>query len=457
MKSVDAIVIGAGQGGVPLAIELAKRGQHVVLFERDHVGGSCINYGCTPSKAFLAAAHAAGRARRAQALGVRATVDVNFPFAMRRVRNIIESFREGVERRLAEAGVEVIHGQAILTGERIVSGGGVEVTASLIVIDTGTLPALPPIPGLMDTPYLTNLTFFTQTLLPKRFLVIGGGYIGLELGQGMARMGSRVQVFHRHDRVLENEEPDVSALLHESLTEDGINLHLNADISQVTFSRGTFTVELKDGTRFPGDQLLVAAGRLPNSRRLQPQASGISVDDRGYIDVDAQLCTSCKGIYALGEVSGQPGFTHVSWEDHRRLVAILDGESRTRDDRALAYAVFTEPQVGRVGLTLEEARSKGINARSEQLPLTDVARAVEWNQERGFYRMVIDGDTDKIVGATLVGYEAGELVHVFVAHIQAGSTWKTLDASMHVHPTFSEAFPQLARTFTRQTASASAS
>lgn len=447
MKTADAIVIGSGQGGVPLATELAKRGRHVVLFERDAIGGTCVNYGCTPSKAFLAAAHNAGRARRAQSLGVHATVTVDFPFVMNRLRGIAASFRDGATRRLAQAGVEVIHGEVAFTGERIVNAAGVEVTAPLIVINTGTSPTIPDVPGLADTPCLTNTTFFAQTTLPQRFLVLGGGYVGLELGQGMARVGSVVHVFHRSDRVLNSEEPDVSALLHESLNEDGVQVHLNARPSRVTFTNGLFRLELDDGRLYEGEALLVATGRTPNTRALHVQASHIALDSRGYISVDAQFRTSCEGVYAIGDVSGQPAFTHVSWEDYRRMISILDGGDRTRDDRVLGYAVYTEPQVGRAGLTQAQAHAQNINACSKEVQLSSVARAIEWGQERGFYRMVVDRDTKKILGATLVGYEAGELVHVFIAHMQSGSTWETVDESVHIHPTYCEAFPSLARLF----------
>lgn len=446
-RRVDAIVIGSGQGGNALAADLAKRGRHVVLFERDQLGGSCINYGCTPSKAFLAAAHNAGRARRAGDLGVHATVDVDFAFVMDRVRRIVASFRDGTQRRLADAGVEVIHAQAAFTGERIVRGGDAEVTAPLVVINTGTSPAIPNLPGLADSPYLTNTTFFSQTTLPQRFLAIGGGYVGLELGQGMARAGSRVEIFHDHDRVLNTEEPDVSALLEASLRQDGIALHLSAQLTGVRFAGDAFTLELADGRQFEGDRLLVSAGRRPNTQALNLQATGVTVNARGYVAIDPQFKTSCAGVYAIGDVSGQPAFTHVSWEDYRRLLNILDGGDRTRDDRVLGYAVYTEPQVGRAGLTYDQALARGINARCEQLPLSDVARAIEWGQQQGFYRMVVDRDSDAIVGATLVGYEAAELIHVFIAHMQAGSTWRTLNDSVHIHPTYAEGFPTLARAF----------
>jgi dihydrolipoamide dehydrogenase len=447
MKNADAIVIGSGQGGVPLAVDLSKRGKRVILFERDQLGGSCINYGCTPSKAFLAAAHNAGRARRATNVGVHATVEVDFPFVMNRVRGIVKEFRDGTVRRLAEAGVEVIHGQAAFTGDRTVSGGDVEVSAPLIVINTGTSPAIPKIPGLAGTPYLTNLTFVSQTALPPRFLVLGGGYVGLELGQGMARVGSQVHILQNVDRILNTEESEVSALLQDSFKEDGINVHLNAHVSGVTFSNGVFTVSLQDGTHIDGEAFLVATGRTPNTAGLNARASGIELDAHGFVKIDPQFRTTCNGVYAIGDASGQPAFTHVSWEDYRRLMSILDGGDRTRDDRVLGYAVYTEPQVGRAGLTYEQACDRGFRARCETVQLDSVARAIEWDQERGFYRMVVDMGTDKILGATLVGYEAGELVHVFIAHMQAGSTWQVLDQSVHIHPTYCEGFPGLARLY----------
>ena len=447
MKQADAIVIGSGQGGVPLAVELAKTGRHVVLFERDELGGSCVNYGCTPSKTFLAAAHTAGRARQAKNIGVRATADVDFPFVMKRLRDIRQSFRDELKKRLSGAGVEVVRGEASFTGRRIVTGGNAEVTAPVVVINTGTSASIPKVAGLAQTPYLTNKSFFDQTELPKRFLVLGGGYVGLELGQGMARAGSKVTILHNADRVLNNEEADVSDVLHEALREDGIDLQFNANATSVSFAGGVFTVELEDGRHFDADCFLVAAGRTPNTAALSCERSGVDLDRRGFVKIDERFRTSCEGVYAIADASGQPAFTHVSWEDHRRMLDILNGGKRTRDDRVLGYAVYTEPQVGRAGLTYDEALRKGIRARSERIPLGDVARAIEWGQERGFYRMVIDADTDKIVGATLVGYEAAEIVHVFIAHMQSGSTWKTLDESVHIHPTYCEGLPTLARLF----------
>jgi pyruvate/2-oxoglutarate dehydrogenase complex dihydrolipoamide dehydrogenase (E3) component len=445
METADLIVIGSGQGGVPLASDFAKDGRKVVLFERDVLGGSCVNYGCTPSKAFLAAAHAAGRARLAEKLGIHTQIQVDFPAVMQRVRSIRDSFNQGVTHRLEDAGVQIIPAEASFVSERTVTGGGFTVQAPTIVINTGTSSRIPDIPGLTKTPYLTNRNFFELKSLPPRLLVIGGGYIGLELGQGLARLGSQTQIIVRGDRILSHEEPEVSEVLVKAFEQDEIGLHCNVDVEQVDYADGVFTLTLSNGEVLQGEALLVAIGRKPNTQALNTAATGIELNNLGYIKIDEHFHTTCDGVYAIGDVSGQPAFTHVSWEDYRRLKAILSGVKRSRSDRVLGYAVYTEPQVGRAGMTLEQAEKKGINARCVTLPMSQIARAIEWGHEFGFYRMVIDNSTNKILGATLVGYEAAEIVHVFVDLMEAGATWQLLEQSVHIHPTYGEALPSLAR------------
>jgi pyruvate/2-oxoglutarate dehydrogenase complex dihydrolipoamide dehydrogenase (E3) component len=445
METADAIVIGSGQGGVPLAVDFAKEGRKVVLFERDAVGGSCINYGCTPSKAFLAAAHSAGRARQGEKLGIRTEVKVDFPAVMERVRGIRDSFNEGTRKRLDNAGVKVICAEASFTGECTVSAGDTIVQAPLVIINTGTSSLIPDIPGLAGTPYLTNRNFFNLKELPPRLLVIGGGYIGLELGQGLARLGSQAHLIVRGDRVLDREESDVSDVLAEALKQDGIQLHFGVNVDQVEYENGVFELALSNGKQLQGEALLVVIGRKPNTGALNAAASRIELYERGYIKIDDQFHTTCSGVYAIGDAAKQPAFTHVSWEDYRRLKAILCGENRTRNDRVLGYAIYTEPQVGRVGMTLEQARKQGIDARAVTLPMSQIARAIEWGHDLGFYRMVIDSDTDKILGATLIGYETAELVHVFLSLMEAEATWRLLERSVHIHPTYGEALPSLAR------------
>jgi dihydrolipoamide dehydrogenase len=350
-----------------------------------------------------------------------------------------------VRTRLEKAGVEIIHAEASFTGERIVEGGGSSVRAPLIVIDTGGAAVIPPVEGIAGVPYLDNTSFFSQTALPRRFLVLGGGYIGLELGQGMARAGSEVHIVHPNARVLDAEEPDASAALEDALREDGVHVHLGARAVSAATRDGAIVLGLAGGGEVAGDALLVATGRKPNTAALHCERSGIELDQRGYVRVDRELRATCAGVFALGDVAGQPAFTHVSWEDHRRILGVLRGEHRTRDDRVMAYSTFTEPQVARAGLTLAQAKANGHDARAVTLPVSEVARGFEWNEERGFYRMVVDKRDDRILGATLVGYESAELVHVFIAHIARGSTWQDLAGAMHIHPTFAEGLPTLAR------------
>ena len=441
MNAYDVIVIGSGQGGSPFAVKQAKAGKRVVLFERHALGGTCVNTGCTPSKAFLASAHRAGRARLGAALHVHADVRVDFPAVMERVRGLVAEWSGGVAKKLGDAKVDVVMHEASFSNATTVVAGGASYTAPIIVIDTGGRPIVPPIDGLAGTPYLTNENFFDQTAMPKRLAVIGGGYIGLELGQGMARCGSAVHIIDNSPRLLAREEVEVSAVLEKALLADGMTIRHNATVERVAHDGSVFTIFFADGTTHEAEALLVATGRKPSV----PSGAPFRLKENGTVDIDDRFATNVPGIYAIGDVAGQPQFTHVSWEDFRRLDAILAGEARTRNDRVLAYAIFTDPQVGRVGMTLEAAKTAGHDAIAVTLQLEDDARANEWAETDGFYRMVIDKKTDAILGATLVGYETGELVHVILAHMEARSTWRILERSVHIHPTYAEALPTLAR------------
>jgi dihydrolipoamide dehydrogenase len=445
-EDVDLIVIGSGQGGKPLAEAYANEGKHVVLFERDRIGGTCVNYGCTPSKAFLAAAHNAGRARQAGPLGIHAAVRVDQRAVMQRVRKVRDEWHDGAEKRVLDAKIDLIRATGSFSNVRTVSGGGREVRAPHVVIDTGLRALLPPIAGLAGTPYLTNETWFDQESLAPRTIVVGGGYVGLELGQGAQRLGSAVTIVHSRACVMDAEEADASAVIEESLRADGIALELSARADSVVHANGVFRLTLAGGKTLEAEALLIATGRTPNTEDLAVERAGIALTSRGYIKVDDYLQTACPGVYALGDVAGQPAFTHVSWEDFRRLRSTFAGTPRRRDDRVLSYSTFTEPQLARTGLTVAQALAKGIDARAHKLPLSDVARGVEWNLERGFFRLVV-GPDDKILGATFVGYEAGEIVHTIAFGIERGATWRDLDDFMGIHPTFGEGLPSLARLF----------
>jgi dihydrolipoamide dehydrogenase len=442
----DLAVIGSGQGGVPLALDFAKRGKRVVLFERGDLGGCCANVGCTPSKAFLASAHMAGRARRASDVHVHCDVRPDVPAVMDRVRGIIGEWRLGIEDHFAKSACELVRAEASFDAPHVLRAGGETYEADVVVLDTGTRANAPPLDGLVGTPYLTNENFFLQDTLPTKLIVLGSGYVGLELGQGAARLGTEVVVVTPDDRIVAREELDVCSVLSASFERDGIRVLLNNRATKVAYDGGTFTVTLKDGTALTGDGLLVAVGRAPNVPDGTQDRAGIALDERGFVRCDEHLQTSVADHYALGDVAGQPQFTHVSWEDFRRLRAVIGGDrSRTRADRVLGYAMYTEPQLGRAGITADQAQERGLAHRVVTLQLADVARGAEWGLEQGFFRLVVDPQTDAILGATFVGYEAGELIHVIIAHMEAGSTWRVLERSVHIHPTFAEGLPSLAR------------
>ncbi len=445
LEEADLIVIGSGQGGVPLALDAAKAGKRVVLFERDRLGGSCVNYGCTPSKAFLAAAHNAGRARLAGPLGIHAEVRVDQRAVMERVRRIRAEWHDGIAPKLAKGGVEVVHASAAFSGERTVRGGDREIRGATVVIDTGTSAALPPIAGLAGVPYMTNYDFFDQETLPARLVVVGGGYIGLELGQGAQRLGSQVTIVNASAHLMEREEHDASRAVHTGLERDGVAFRFGVHANAVSHDGTTFRLTLSNGETLESDGLLIATGRVPNTADLNVHLGNVECRHGGFIAVDDYLQTTSPGVYALGDVAGQPAFTHVSWEDFRRLKSTLAGTPRRRDDRVLSYSTFTEPQLARTGLTEAEAKARGLDVRAVTLQLADTARGAEWDLELGFYRLVVDAQSGKMLGATLVGYEAGELVHVLGFALELGATWRQLDDFVGIHPTFGEALPSLAR------------
>jgi len=273
-------------------------------------------------------------------------------------------------------------------------------------------------------------------------------HVGIELGQGLARLGGEVHVIDTRDRIIATEEREVSEILAEALKEDGVIFHLGVKTTRLDYRNRVFALHVDPGEEVRGDALLVATGQKPNTDKLNCGAAGIELDEKGNIKVNDRFQTSNSDVYAIGDVTGQPAFTHVSWEDYRRLMAILKGERRAKGDRVLGYGYFTEPQVGRAGLTLDQAQQKGFRARAVTLPLDHIARAMVSGRTQGFYRMVIDEETDKILGATLVGPESAELIHVFIAHMEAGSKWQLLEQSVHIHPTLGEGLPSLARLLT---------
>ena len=442
----DVIVIGAGQGGVPLAALLAEGGRRVLLAERSEVGGTCVNRGCTPSKSLIASAQAAHDARRAARLGVHAAVEVDFRAVMQRVDGIIHQWRDGVRNRLARAGerLTVVRGHARFAAPRRVEIGGETHEADVVVINVGTRHAVPKIAGLDAVPVLTNGSVFGLRELPRRLVAVGGGYIGCELGQAFRRLGAEVAIVDPNERLLAREDPQVSEEIEKAFAAEGIEVHKGVRPARVERRGDGVVVALEDGSEIEGSHLLVATGRTPNTDDLGCDAAGVRLDERGFIPVDDGFRTSAEGVYAIGDCTSGPQFTHRSWDDGRILLDILTGRrSGGREGRLVPYAMFTDPQVGRVGLTEREAREQGVEVEIAEMPFGFVARAVEADVPAGVMRVMVDRRTERFVGVSLVGAQAGELVHVFSVLMQADASARTVVDTEFIHPTFAEGLQTL--------------
>jgi pyruvate/2-oxoglutarate dehydrogenase complex dihydrolipoamide dehydrogenase (E3) component len=443
----DVIVIGTGQAGVPLASRLAAAGKSVLLFERAALGGTCVNYGCTPTKTMVASARAAHVARTAGRLGVRVSdVTVDLAAVVARKDAVVAQWREGVERRVREAGdrLRLVAGHARFVGPREVEANGERHQADTVIVNTGARPVVPAVPGLDTVPFLDNTRLMELLEAPEHLLVLGGGYIGCELGQMFRRFGSSVSIVDRNAHLLSREDHDTSAALEEVFRAEGIDLALSSEVASVRRDGGSVVVRLAGGTELRGSHLLVAVGRRPNTDELGCEAARITLDRRGFVQVDDGYATSAAGVYAVGDVTGGPQFTHTSWDDHRLLFARLMGRpAHGRAGRVIPFTVFTDPQVAGVGATERELRDRGVVYESATMPFGSVARALELDERAGTMKVMIDPATERVLGCRLVGSEVGELVHVFVALMQAGASVRALVDAEVVHPTFAEGLQAL--------------
>ena len=444
--TLDVLVIGSGQAGVPLAVRLANSGRRVALVERALLGGTCTNYGCTPTKTMVASARAAHVARTAARFGVHTgEVRVDFPAVVARKDAVVARWRDGVARRLhgARERLRVVEGPARFVAAHEVDVAGQRYRADTIIINTGTRPAVPPTPGLTSVPWLDNHRVMELPSLPRHLLVLGGGYIGCELGQMFRRFGAAVTMLVRGQHLLPSEDADVSATVEGVFAGEGIDVRLNAEVERVARA-GDDIVAHVGGQEVRGSHLLVAVGRRPNTDDLGCAAAGIALDKRGYITVDDGYRTSAPGVFAVGDVIGGPQFTHTSWDDHRLLFDRLVGRgTRGRADRLVPYSVFTDPQVAHVGLHEAEARARRLDVDVATMPFGDIARAIETDETAGLMKLVVDRASERILGATLVGADAGELIHIFVPLIQAGVSARPIVDAEFVHPTFAEGVQSL--------------
>ncbi len=449
MDHYDAIVIGSGQAGMPLSIALAGAGRKTAIVESQHVGGTCINVGCTPTKTMIASARVAYLARRAADYGIRCgPVDVDLGQVHRRKQAIVESFRTGDERRLEDTkNVELIFGEAHFTGPNVVevkvnADGTRTMTADTIFINTGARPARPRIPGLDSVSTLDSTSIMELQELPEHLLVLGGGYVGLEFGQMFRRFGSAVTVVQHGKQLLGREDTDVAAEVYKLLQTDGIEILLETEAVGVHASASGVGLDLRGPTgerTVTGSHLLMATGRVPNSEQLNLPAAGVNVDARGFIPVDDRLQTNVTGIYALGDVKGGPAFTHISYDDYRivRNNLLRGGQASTKD-RLVPYTVYIDPQLGRIGLTEQEARAQGRAIRVAKIPMAWVARAIETAETRGFIKAVVDAETRQILGAAVLAVEGGEIMSMLQIAMMGKLPYTALEDGIFAHPAYAE-------------------
>lgn len=462
----DAIVIGSGQGGGPLSTALAVAGWHTAIIERVHVGGTCINEGCTPTKTMVASARVAYLAKRAADYGVQTgPISVDMTVVRKRKRDIVESFRGGSQSRLEEAeDLDLIMGEAHFTSSKTIevrlNNGMVQsLTANTIFINAGARPSAPTIPGIASVPVLDSTSIMELDTVPQHLLVVGGGYIGLEFGQMFRRFGSEVTIIQRGTHLLAREDDDVADEVAKIMREDGIEVLLQtAPLRAEQLSDGTIQLIVKtpDGEKaIQGSHLLVAAGRTPNTDWLNLGATEVATDKHGFIQVNEQLETNVPGIYALGDIKGGPAFTHISYDDFRiiRTNLIEKGHEKghaTISDRLIPYTVFIDPQLGRVGLSETEARAKGRNIRVAKMPMNYVARALEMDESRGFMKAVVDAETAQILGCAVLGIEGGEIMSALEIAMMGKLPYTVLRDGIFAHPTLAESLNNLFSSFVEE-------
>ena len=439
----NAIVIGSGQGGNPLAHKLADQGWSVALVEKEHLGGSCVNTGCTPTKTMVARAQVAHYARNAARWGVHAgEVTVDLAQIVAQKDKVVQSFRAGQEQSVSSRPtLRLYRGQARFSGPHTVTVGDQTLEGERIFINTGTYPTIPTIAGLAASGYLTNASLMELRQLPEHLLVLGGGYIGLEFGQMFRRFGSEVTIVHAHGQLLPREDPEVAAELQKALEAEGIRFVLNARTSRVRKDNGRIHLDGEGSSTHSGSHLLVATGRTPSTRDLGLEQAGVETDKRGFVKVNGRLETTVPGIWALGDVKGGPAFTHISYNDYQIIYAnLIESRNLTIDHRIVPYSVFTDPQLGRVGITEAEAREQGIRLKIGKIPMSRVARAIERDETAGIMKLVVDASNDRILGAAILSTEGGELVQILGTLMLAGAPYTLLKGAVYIHPTLAEGF-----------------
>ncbi|WP_175899022.1 FAD-containing oxidoreductase [Burkholderia vietnamiensis] len=445
----DAIVIGTGQAGPPLAARLAGAGMKVAIVERGRFGGTCVNTGCIPTKTLIASAYAAHLARRAHEYGVSAgPVSVDMKAVKARKDAIAGRSNHGVEQWVRGLDhTTVLQGHARFEQADTVRVGDALLQAERIFINVGGRAQIPPIPGLDTVPYLTNSTMMDVDFVPEHLVIVGGSYIGLEFGQMYRRFGARVTIVEKGPRLIQREDDDVSQAVLEILAGEGIDVQLGANCLRARRDGERVVVGLDcdgGGREVAGSHLLLAVGRVPNTDDLGLERAGVATDSRGYIAVDEQLRTNVPGIWALGDCNGRGAFTHTAYNDYEIVAAnLLDDDPRKVSDRIPAYALYIDPPLGRVGMTLAQARQTGRRLLVGTRPMTRVGRAVEKGESLGFMKVIVDADDHALLGASILGVTGDEVVHGLLDVMAARAPYTTISRAMHIHPTVSELVPTL--------------
>jgi pyruvate/2-oxoglutarate dehydrogenase complex dihydrolipoamide dehydrogenase (E3) component len=447
----DAVVLGSGQAGVPLAKDLAKAGQSVAIVESWHIGGTCVNVGCTPSKTLAASARVAYLARRSSDFGISAgEIGTDMPAVIARKRQIVEKSNTSNIKGLEKAGVTIVMGegsfaeQTAAAGEYAIAVKAADGTERRLVtkqvfLNTGERPVVPALKGLDSVPFLDSTSIMELEEVPDHLIVLGAGIVALEFAQMFHRFGSAVTVIERGTRLLPHEDEDICSCARDILLEDGLKILFETEAAEVSGTTGSIRLKLKDGKELHGTHLLVAIGRRPNVESLHLDRVGVKQNEHGYIEVNDLLETGVPGIWALGDVKGPPAFTHVSYDDYRIVAAnLLHKGSRRVSDRTLVYTIYTDPEIGRVGMNEMEARSAGKKIRVASIPMSYMARAQEMAESRGMLKAIVEDETDLILGASIVGVEGGEVIAQIQLAMLGGLKYTVLRDAVFSHPTKSE-------------------
>ena len=449
LMEFDSVVIGSGQAGPSLAAALAQRGEKVALVEGALLGGSCVNWGCTPTKTLRKSARVAHLARHAAEFGIQVgSVEVDFAAAMQRMQQVVDNSRAELERWIAgESGVSLLRGWGSFTGRSTHGGfellaGEQRLSAKKVYLNTGTRAFLPPIPGLDGVPALDNVSLLQLRSRPAHLVILGGSYIGLEMGQIFRRLGSQVTVIETAPRIIAREDPDVSAAVAAMLQDDGLTVLAGQTVERVERTATGVAVQLA-GQRVEGSHLLVATGRLPNTERLQLDSVGVHKDERGFVPTDGALQTNVPGVWALGDINKRGAFTHTSYQDFQIVLANLAGGSRTADGRISTYAMYTDPPLGRVGMSEAEARQAGRPMLMVNWPMKRVSRAREESETAGMIKLLVDAGTERICGGAVFGLNGDEVIQVISNFMAAGASYRLLQEALPIHPTVSEFLPFL--------------